>query len=129
MGIKIKRRMAAVELADGRVLEVRIINPDVVRYEETRARLGWPTMTVKDGVGSLPPVDFSDLFQAYAALKRTGQYGGTWDSFKDADCVDLVVEEVGDADPTQPDPGSSSSPSSPGVGAEISTSSDEPPTS
>ena len=80
----LKRRIATVELATGEVLTVRIIHPDVLRYQETAQRHGWPSVTVKEKVGTTPHLDYEDTFCAWAALKRTGAYSGKWEEFKDA---------------------------------------------
>lgn len=120
---KLTRKTAIVELADGRILTARVINPDVLRYEETARRLGWRLMTVEDGVADLGNLNQANTFQAYAALKRTGQYAGTWETFCGSDCVDLTVEEES-VDPTQPAPDSDSSPSSHGSDAGRSPSSE-----
>lgn len=96
----LKRRIATVELASGEVIAVRIIHPDVLRYQETAQRHGWPSLVVKDGAGTTPHLDYEDTFVTWAALRRTNQYAGKWEEFKDADCVDLTVE-VEDVDPTE----------------------------
>jgi hypothetical protein len=99
MGSKLKRRIVTVELATGDIVTARIIHPDVLRYQETAQKHGWPSLTVRDGVGATPHLDYEDTFTAWAALRRTNQYAGKWETFKDTDCVDLVVE-VEDVDPT-----------------------------
>lgn len=124
---KIQRRTAAVELADGRILEVRILNPDRIRYEQTAHRNGWPGMTVTDGVATLNDTTRRATFEAWAALKRTGQYDGTWEKFYATDCLDVTIDEE-DVDPTPPDPDSETSPSSHGADAGVSPSSVTPTT-
>lgn len=124
----LKRRIATVELADERVLVVRIINPDVLRYEEQAHREKWPTMTVRDEVGTLPALDYSATFQAWAALKRTGQYDGSWTDFKTKDCVQVQIDEE-ELDPTPPDHVPDSWQSSPGTDDVPSRSSEDSTTS
>ena len=97
----LKRRVATVEIASGEVLTVRIIHPDVLRYQETAQKHGWPSLTVRGEVGTTPHLDYEDTFCTWAALRRTNQYAGKWEEFKDTDCVDLVVETE-DVHPTQP---------------------------
>jgi hypothetical protein len=96
----LKRKVATVELASGEVIEVRIIHPDVLRYQETAQKHGWPAVTVRDEVGTVPHLSYEDTFCAWAALRRTGQYSGKWETFKDTDCVQLDVEEE-DVRPTE----------------------------
>jgi hypothetical protein len=100
----LKRRIATVELASGEVITVRVIHPDVLRYQETAQRHGWPSLVVKDGVGTPPLLDYEDTFVAWAALRRTNQYSGKWEEFKDSDCVELTVDTE-DVDPTGLEPG------------------------
>lgn len=98
------RKLATVELANGDIYtDVRIIQADVVRYEETAQRHHWPSLVVKDKVGTTPHLDHEDRFTIWAALKREGKYDGTWEAFKDGDLIDYVIDEV-EVDPTQPAP-------------------------
>lgn len=99
----LKRTVAAVELADGTIYDdIRIINPDRLRYGETAQKHRWPSPTVKNDVGTLPILDYEETFLAWAALKRLGLYSGTWEAFKDTDCVAVSMETV-DVDPTHGD--------------------------
>ena len=100
----LKRRVVTVELASGDIVTARIIHPDVLRYQETAQKHGWPSLTVRNEVGTMPHLDYEDTFLAWAALRRTGQYEGKWETFKDADCVDLAIE-VEDVRPTERSPG------------------------
>lgn len=125
---KLTRRTATVELADGRVLEARIINPDTIRYEETAQRYGWPGVVIEDGKAEFHGNALRDTFESYAALKRTSQYAGSWESFRDSDCVAVEVDEQ-DVDPTQPAPVSASVPSSHGSDVDRSLSSETQTTS
>lgn len=117
----ITRRIATVELADGQVLTARVINPDTLRYEQTAHRNGWPGMTMVDGVATLGDTARRMTFEAWAALKRTNQYAGSWDQFSQTDCVDVNVDEEA-VNPTQRAAEHDSSPSSPGTDAEVSKS-------
>jgi hypothetical protein len=101
MGSTLKRKVVTVELATGEIVTARVIHPDVIRYQETAQRHQWPTLTIKDGAGSTPHLNYEDTFTAWAALRRTNQYAGKWETFKDTDCVELVVD-VEDVTPTVP---------------------------
>lgn len=125
---KLTRRVATVELADGRILETRITNPDTMRYEHTAQTHGWPGMTVKDGITTVADATRRATFEVWASLKRTKQYDGTWETFEQTDCLDFNVEEE-EVDPTRPDPGTGSSPISPGLDGVPSPNSLEPTTS
>jgi hypothetical protein len=99
----LKRTVAAVELADGTIhTDIRVINPDRLRYGETAQRHKWPSPTVKNEVGTIPILDYEDTFLAWAALTRLGLYSGKWEAFKDSDCVAVSMETV-DVDPTHGD--------------------------
>lgn len=123
----ITRRIATVELADGQVLTARVINPDTLRYEQTAHRNGWPGMTMVDGVATLGDTARRMTFEAWAALKRTNQYAGSWDQFSQTDCLDVTVDEE-EVNPTRRAAAPDSSPSSHGTDAEVSMSSPEPMT-
>jgi hypothetical protein len=99
---KLQRTLATVELADGTIhADVRITNPDLLRYRETAQKHGWPALVVKNDVGTVPHLDYEETFTAWAALRRLGLYAGTWETFKDTDCVQ-VATETEDVDPTTP---------------------------
>lgn len=117
----ITRRIATVELTDGRVLTARVINPDTLRYEQTAHRNGWPGMTMVDGVATLGDTVRRMTFEAWAALKRTDQYAGSWDQFSQTDCVDVEIEEE-KVNPTRPAAAPDSSQNSHGTDAEVSKS-------
>lgn len=123
----ITRRIATVELADGQVLTARVINPDTLRYEQTAHRNGWPGMTMVDGVATLGDTARRMTFEAWAALKRTNQYAGSWDQFSQTDCLDVTVDEE-EVNPTRRAAEPDSSPSSHGTDAEVSKNSPEPMT-
>jgi hypothetical protein len=113
---KLTRTLATVELADGTIhTDVRVTNPDLLRYRETAQRHGWPALVVKNDVGTVPHINYEETFTAWAALRRLGLYGGTWEAFKDTDCVQ-VATETEEVDPTPaagtPPPAVDGSPSS-----------------
>lgn len=102
------RRVCAVELADGTIHSgIRIINPDQLRYGETAQKHRWPSPTVKNEVGTIPILDYEETFLAWAALRRLDLYAGTWETFKDRDCVAVSIETE-EVDPTRPDTGADS---------------------
>lgn len=117
----ITRRIATVELEDGRVLTARVINPDTLRYEQTAHRNSWPGMTMVDGVATLGDTVRRMTFEAWAALKRTNQYSGTWDQFCQTDCLDVSIDEE-EVNPTQSAAEPDSSRNSHGTDAEVSKS-------
>lgn len=125
--MSITRRIATVELADGQVLTARIINPDTLRYEQTAHRNGWPGMTMVDGVATLGDTVRRMTFEAWAALKRTNQYAGSWDQFSQIDCIDVEVSDE-EVNPTQPAAEPDSSQNSHGTDADLSKSLPEPMT-
>ena len=99
---KLTRTLATIELADGTVhQDIRITNPDLLRYRETAQKHSWPALVVKNDVGTVPHLDYEQTFTAWAALKRLGLYAGDWTTFKDTDCVQ-VATETETVDPTQP---------------------------
>jgi len=99
---RLTRTLATIELADGTVHEnVRVLHVDVMNYKRTAQKHGWPALAVKDGVGTVPHLDYEETFTAWSALKRLGLYAGTWETFLDVDCVGLAVETE-EVDPTTP---------------------------
>lgn len=128
MSATLTRKIATVELVDGRVVQVRITNPDMLRCEEYASQQGWPGLTIEDGVATPRALRLQQTFQAWAALKRTRAYTSGFEQFRDVDCVDLDVDEE-EVRPTPPDLGAGSSPSSPGSDDATSTSSSELTTS
>ena len=123
----ITRRIATVELADGRILTARVINPDTLRYEQTAHRNGWPGMTMVDGVAQMGDANRRVTFEAWAALKRTDQYAESWDHFATKDCLDVDMREE-EVNPTRPAAEPDSSPNWRGTDAEVSKSLPEPMT-
>lgn len=80
-----------IELAQGDILEETVLNPDRVRWDMAATRNGWPSFDKAPFLGL--------TYLAWAALKRQGRYTGTWDDFKDHDCIDVqsAEDEVEDA--------------------------------
>jgi len=70
-----------VELAGGESYEVAVLNPDRVRWDMAATRNGWPTFDKAPFLGM--------TYLAWASLKREGKYTGTWDDFKDRDCIEV----------------------------------------
>lgn len=93
-----KRLNVRAEMNDGRVLEATTSLKDYVLYETTAKRQKPPW----GAVGENPSL--WESFVSWAALRRSGQYPGSFDAFQnDADIVDASAEEP--VDPTQSDPG------------------------
>lgn len=70
-----------VELAGGESYELAVLNPDRVRWDMAATRNGWPTFDKAPFLGM--------TYLAWASLKREGKYTGTWDDFKDRDCIEV----------------------------------------
>lgn len=73
-------KQVKVTYADGNTVTYDVINADLVRYDLTRARHKWPTMTDA-------PV-LAATFWAYAAAKRNG-YEHSWEHFSEQDAVEI----------------------------------------
>lgn len=90
-----KKLNVRVEMVDGRELTCQSALRDYVRYEETAKRQKPPWGGISDNPSRW------EGFIAWSALKRTGQYDGTWESFlDDAAIVDANAEEP--VEPTSP---------------------------
>ncbi|AVJ48761.1 hypothetical protein SEA_SALLYSPECIAL_13 [Gordonia phage SallySpecial] len=72
-------------------LEVDATNPDRVRWDMTAAKHKWPAFTEAPFLGL--------TFLAWAAMRRTGQYTGTFEQFSETDCVDVTAPEEDEAEP------------------------------
>lgn len=98
------RQTAHVQLEDGRTVSVALGNPDTIRWEQTAARR-WPELLPDtDDHGNLrfkAPM-FMQTFVAWAALKRTRQYDGTFEEFSERDALVIDVAEEETVRPTQP---------------------------
>lgn len=96
-----------VDLADGSHADVRVINPDRIRFDLTRQREGWPSF------GDAPFIGLT--FLAWAALRRADQTegterAGTWEQFSGERCLDVTELAGVDSDvrPTPPAPAAGS---------------------
>lgn len=90
----VQRLTVTVEMVDGTVHEdVKPILADQTKYSQIRMKhKGWPS-----------PQDDPMLYaavQAWAFLKRTGAYPGSWDDFQ-TDCASLDIKGSDEVDPTQ----------------------------
>lgn len=83
-------------------IDVVIAHQDKLRAEvEAKSRRG-VTQSIADA-----PITWTTLFVWYA-LVRTKQYLGSWELFKNRDCLDLEEGDAERVDPTQPAPTSGS---------------------
>ena len=89
-----------VVLDDGRTLEVQALNPDLLRFDRTAAKHGWPAATAAPFLWL--------TFLAWAALRRTGQIEDaiTWEAFADTHALQVrnLTEAGGEATPVPPTP-------------------------
>lgn len=90
-----------ITMVDGTKHDLRILNPDLIRYDLVRGR--------DPQFPSYAEAKFLALtYFAFAAAKRTGLYDGTWTDFRDRDCVDVSdttpADGSADARPTSPAP-------------------------
>lgn len=93
-------------MADTSTHDVRVVNPDRIRYDLTRQREGWPKFTDAGFLGL--------TFLGWAALTRTAgkDVAGTWEKFAHELCLDVV-------DVTATDGGDDTHPSRPALAAGI----------
>jgi len=94
--------VAHVQLSDGRVLQARILNTDLLLWDKTRSRHGWPSASEAHS--------FAATFYAWSALRREGliDTGVTWERFSEDLCEYVAVDrEAGEngSDPTLATPG------------------------
>ena len=70
-------------LDDGRTLEVQALNPDLIRFDRTAAKHGWPVATAAPFLWL--------TFLAWSALRRTGEIdkGMTWEEFSDTHALQV----------------------------------------
>lgn len=81
-----------VYMVDGTVhKDVSVILADQVAFSTTRLRHKWPTLQ-EDPL-------LAGSFMAFMALKRLGEFTGSWEDFTNQ--VAQVSAEVGDSDPFQ----------------------------
>jgi hypothetical protein len=86
-----------VTLADGGTHDLRVVNPDRIRYDLTRQREKWPAFREAPFIGM--------TFLAWAALTRTAgrAVAGTWEEFSAERCVDVTdLTAAGGADDAHP---------------------------
>ena len=96
-----------VVMDDGRVLEVQALNPDLLRYDRTAAKHGWPAATAAPFLWL--------TFLAWAALRRRGDIDEsmTWEQFSDTHAHQVRNLTEADGAPAVPVP---PIPSAPGPG-------------
>lgn len=104
---KLPTMRLAVFLDDGSTLEVQTANPDMVRWEKTRAQHRWPAWA------DAPVTALT--FVAWSALRREQQIPAdlTWEAFSETRCLGVANLEDDDDDESEDDPGS---PTRPGQG-------------
>lgn len=95
---RVPTQQLVVALADGRELDLVVGNPDMVRWDLTAAKHGWPAM-------DKAPMLWA-TFVAWRAAVRTGVYDGTWEKWSDTDAVGVHViggdeDDQAGVDPTQ----------------------------
>ena len=82
------RQFVTVTLIDETEVSAEIRNPDRVRWDMTAAKHNWPSFQDSPFLGM--------TFLAWAALKRTGEYAGKWEDFRDNDCLNIeILDENG----------------------------------
>ncbi len=93
-GTPVKRIVTRAEMVDGTIHEaIRPIIADQVAYSRAR-------MKHKGCPGPTDDIMFYAAFQTWSALRRTGDYEGSWDAFGE-ECSAIEVVDVGeDVDPT-----------------------------
>lgn len=84
-----------VTMENGDSFHVQTDNRDLLRWDETSSRKGWADP-------SKAPFLWM-TFIGWSALKRTGQYAGSWDQFR-AEAVEVASAEDVNVGPTQTDP-------------------------
>ena len=89
-----------VVLDDGRTETVQVLNADLLRWDRTAAKHGWPHFETAKA--------WHSTFLAWSALRRTGTIpeSWTWEEFSEEHCVQVQgVAANGDGpdgvDPTQ----------------------------
>lgn len=108
----LRTQRVLVTLANGTELDLEVANPDMVRWDMTSAKHGWPAM-------DKAPMLWA-TFVAWRAAVRTGVYSGSWEDWSNRDALgvqiltadgreateeDVAAGLVGtEVDPTQPGP-------------------------
>ena len=107
---RLKSPRLTLVLVDGSVHEVQTLNPDLLRYDMTRAKHGWP-----DGQ-SAPFLWLT--FIGWAALRREHMIPDSlgWETFSNESCISVESVDDDESDtvtgapfPEVPEPDSSSS--------------------
>lgn len=70
-----------VTLKDRDPIDVRILNPDRVRWDMTAQKHKWPAFQDAPFLGT--------TFLAWAAMRREGLYTGSFEDFRDRDALDV----------------------------------------
>lgn len=97
----VKQQEATVTLADDTTLDLVVRNPDMVRFDMTRAKHKWPSMDEAPMLWA--------TFVTWRAAVREGVYGDTWENWSDRDCLSVSMEvDEDDADPTDREAGPAS---------------------
>lgn len=94
---KLSMPLVRVILADETEHTVQTITADAIRWDITRAKHNWPTVT-RDGSSAVLWLSFL----AWHALHRTGATDQTWETFS-ASVVDVSEAGSTPVDPTQED--------------------------
>ena len=66
-------------------LHVEVINPDRVRWDMTAHKHKWPSFADAPFLGT--------TFLSWAALRRMKAYDGTFEDFRDRDCLNIEHED------------------------------------
>lgn len=92
---ELRRLELEVTMEDGTVHPVIVGNPDMLRYDEERAKRGWPSTATEAPI-------LWQTFCAWAALTRHKQLDGMpWEAFKYA-AEEVTVMRAPPVDPTAP---------------------------
>lgn len=88
-----------VTIGENEPVDVRIINPDRIKWDMTRSKQKWPSFADAPFLGT--------TFLAWAAMRRAGHYADTFENFQN-DAIEVEswddsdTEEVeGVGNPTQ----------------------------
>ena len=96
-----KRLSVHVEMQDGRAFDAKTSTADYVLYETTGRRQKPPWGGISESPSQW------EAFVSWAALRRTGQFSGSFDAFmREVDLVDAGADET--VDPTSAGPGDDS---------------------
>lgn len=89
-----------VTMDDGSTFEVQALNPDLIRWDRTASRSGWPAAS------SAPFLWMTFLAWSAAKRERLIPDGLSWEEFGDTRCVNVrnLTDEGVDADGVDPTP-------------------------